>query len=102
MTDVVQPVVCESQHQKILGFLNDAKAEGVEVVTDGGVPDADAVEAAGGYYIQPTVLTNVARAIPRTSGRKRSSAPCCRSVRSRPSKKRCWKRTPPPSGSHRR
>ena len=61
MTDVVQPVVCESQHQKILGFLDQAKAAGVEVVTGGGAPDAATVGHAGGYYIQPTVLTNVAR-----------------------------------------
>jgi len=61
MTDVVQPVVCESQHQKILGFLDEAKAAGVEVVTGGGVPDAATVGHKGGYYIQPTVLTNVAR-----------------------------------------
>ena len=61
MTDVVQPVVCESQHVKILGFLEDAKAAGVEVITGGGVPDAAKVGHEGGYYIQPTVLTNVAR-----------------------------------------
>jgi len=61
MTDVVQPVVCESQHQKILGFLDEAKAVGVEVVTGGGVPDVEAVGNSGGYFIQPTVLANVAR-----------------------------------------
>ena len=61
MTDVVQPVVCESQHRKIVGFLDEAKAAGVEVLTGGGVPDAAAVGHAGGYYIQPTVLTDVAR-----------------------------------------
>lgn len=61
MTDVVQPVVCDSQHKKILGFLDAAKAEGVEVLTGGSVPDAEAVGNAGGYFIQPTVLLNVAR-----------------------------------------
>ncbi|MBQ31424.1 MAG: aldehyde dehydrogenase [Deltaproteobacteria bacterium] len=61
MTDVVQPVVCESQHKKILGFLEEAKADGVEVLTGGSVPDAATVGNSGGYFIQPTVLTNVAR-----------------------------------------
>ena len=61
MTDVVQPVVCESQHKKILGFLDEAKAAGVEVLTGGSVPDAATVGNSGGYFIQPTVLTNVAR-----------------------------------------
>jgi len=61
LSDVVQPVVCESQHRKILGFLDEAKAAGVEVVTGGGVPDAATVGHEGGYYVEPTVLTHVAR-----------------------------------------
>ena len=61
MTDVVQPVVCESQHKKVLGFLDEAKAAGVEVLTGGGVPDDAVIGTEGGYYIQPTVLTGVPR-----------------------------------------
>ena len=61
MTDVVQPVVCESQHKKILEFLNEARAAGVEFLTGGGEPDAATAGTAGGYFIQPTVLTNVPR-----------------------------------------
>jgi betaine-aldehyde dehydrogenase len=61
MTDVVQPVVCESQHKKVLGFLDEAKGAGVEVLTGGNVPDAETVGNAGGYFIQPTVLVNVER-----------------------------------------
>ena len=61
MTDVVQPVVCESQHKKVLGFLDEAKAAGVEVLTGGGIPDDAGVGTEGGYYIQPTVLTDVPR-----------------------------------------
>ena len=61
MTDVVQPVVCESQYQKVLGFLDDAKASGIEVLTGGGSPDPSAVDNAEGYFIQPTVLTDVPR-----------------------------------------
>ena len=55
MTDVVQPVVCKSQHQKVLGFLNDAKAAGMTVLTGGGAPDKP------GYFIQPTVFVDAAQ-----------------------------------------
>ena len=61
MTDVVQPVVCDSQHKKIMGFLHEAKATGVEVLTGGDVPDDATVGNSGGYFIQPTVLINVER-----------------------------------------
>ena len=61
MTDVVQPIVCESQHKKVLRFLDEAKSAGVEFLTGGNVPDAETVGNAGGYFIQPTVLVNVER-----------------------------------------
>ena len=55
MTDVVQPLVCKSQHRKVLGFLNDAKAAGVTVLTGGSAPDRP------GYFIQPTVFVDAAQ-----------------------------------------
>jgi len=61
LSDVVQPVVSEAQHGKILDFLAAARDAGVETLTGGGVPNAATVGHEGGYYIQPTVLTNVAR-----------------------------------------
>ena len=59
MTDVIQPVVSASQHEKIVGFLNEAKATGIEIYTGGEVPDPADLENSGGYFIQPTILTNV-------------------------------------------
>ena len=59
MTDVIQPVVSASQHEKIVGFLNEAKAAGIEIYTGGEVPDAADLENSGGYFIQPTILTSV-------------------------------------------
>ena len=56
MTDVIQPVVSASQHEKVLGFLNKAKAAGIEIYTGGGIPDPTVVENSGGYFIQPTIL----------------------------------------------
>ena len=59
MTDVIQPVVSASQHEKIVGFLNEAKATGIEIYTGGEVPDPADLENSGGYFIQPTILNNV-------------------------------------------
>jgi len=61
MTDVIQPVVSASQHKKIMDFLEEAKATGIEIYTGGRVPNPADVEHAGGYFIQPTILTNVPR-----------------------------------------
>ena len=55
-TDVIQPVVCKSQHEKILAFLDGARSDGIEFLCGGGVPP-DAPK--GGYFIQPTVLIDV-------------------------------------------
>lgn len=60
MTDVIQPVVCESQRKKILDALEGTKADGITVLCGGGAPpESDA--SAGGYYVQPTVLVDVPR-----------------------------------------
>ena len=61
MTDVIQPLVSASQHEKILDFLNEAKAAGIEFYTGGSVPDPADVGNLSGYFIQPTILTNVPR-----------------------------------------
>ena len=42
-------------------FLNEAEAAGIEIYTGGGVPDLADVEKSGGYFIHPTILTNVPR-----------------------------------------
>ena len=59
MTDVIQPVVSASQHEKIISFLNEAKIAGIEIYTGGEIPDPADLENSGGYFIQPTILTNV-------------------------------------------
>ena len=55
---MIQPVVSASQHEKIVGFLNEAKATGIEIYTGMKFQAAD-LENSGGYFIQPTILTNV-------------------------------------------
>jgi len=59
MTDVVQPVVCESQRIKILDALRRAEeCEDIEVLCGGGIPPESQANKSG-YYVQPTVLLDV-------------------------------------------
>lgn len=47
------PLITEAQHQRVLGFLERAYAEGVQAATGGENLDVP------GFFISPTVLTNV-------------------------------------------
>jgi acyl-CoA reductase-like NAD-dependent aldehyde dehydrogenase len=48
------PVATEPQYRKVLSFFESAAAEGATVATGG-----RAADGLGGYFVQPTVLTNV-------------------------------------------
>ena len=48
------PVATEPQYRKVLSFLESAATEGATVAVGGRADDA-----LGGYFVQPTVLTNV-------------------------------------------
>jgi aldehyde dehydrogenase (NAD+) len=48
------PLATEPQYRKVLSFFASAAAEGATVATGG-----RAEESLGGYFVQPTVLTNV-------------------------------------------
>ncbi|MGI9398065.1 MAG: aldehyde dehydrogenase family protein [Paracoccaceae bacterium] len=61
ITDVLQPIVSASQHKKIVDFLNETKAAGIKIYTGGRVPDPADVKNSNGYFIQPTILTDVPR-----------------------------------------
>ena len=61
ITDVLQPIVSASQHKKIVDFLNETKAAGIKIYTGGRVPDPADVKNSDGYFIQPTILTDVPR-----------------------------------------
>lgn len=47
------PLISESQLNRVMGFINEGRQEGVKVVTGGNRLDRP------GYFIEPTVLTNV-------------------------------------------
>jgi betaine-aldehyde dehydrogenase len=49
------PLVSAAQRQTVEGFLNDARAQGSQVVCGGGRP------AGPGYYLEPTVLLGVGK-----------------------------------------
>jgi len=52
---VMGPMISKIQRERVQGFLDRAKQQGAKILTGGGVP-------AGmdrGYYIEPTVITNV-------------------------------------------
>ena len=50
-------LISRQQHEKVLGFIASAKAEGAALVCGGKVPDTP--ELAGGFYVEPTVFADV-------------------------------------------
>ncbi|WP_030935520.1 aldehyde dehydrogenase family protein [Streptomyces sp. NRRL S-646] len=53
----IGPLVAARQRDRVLGYLDLARQEGATVRVGGGAPSAP--ELAGGYYIEPTVLTGL-------------------------------------------
>ncbi|MCW3016113.1 MAG: aldehyde dehydrogenase [Solirubrobacterales bacterium] len=51
------PVVSARQRDRILGYLEQAKADGATFALGGGVPEGE--RFAKGHWIQPTIVTNV-------------------------------------------
>jgi aldehyde dehydrogenase (NAD+) len=56
-TTDVGPVITKQQQHRILGYLQDAKAEGATAVVGGGAPQGPQFET--GNWIEPTVFTGV-------------------------------------------
>ena len=52
------PLISDEHRQKVLGFYQLAVDEGATVVTGGGVPKLSG-EAAGGYFVEPTIWTGL-------------------------------------------
>lgn len=57
MSTTMGPVINESAHRRVLGYIESAKSEGARLVTGGKCPDSDATR--GGYFIEPTVFVDV-------------------------------------------
>jgi betaine-aldehyde dehydrogenase len=54
----VGPIVSQRQHDRIMGFIESANAEGAKLLTGGGKPSNKSLH--GGLFIAPTVFDNVA------------------------------------------
>ena len=52
------PLISQEHRQKVLSYYELARREGAEVIAGGGVPDIGG-QNAGGWYIEPTVWTNL-------------------------------------------
>ena len=50
-------LVSETQHARVMGYIRSAREEGAKLVCGGGAPEDPAL--AGGYYIEPTIFTDV-------------------------------------------
>jgi betaine-aldehyde dehydrogenase len=50
-------IISQAQLDKILGYIESAKEEGAELVAGGNRPTAPVLK--GGFYVEPTVFTNV-------------------------------------------
>jgi betaine-aldehyde dehydrogenase len=53
----VGPVVSKDQYDRVMGFIESAKAEGAKLLTGGGRPDDE--KLARGFFISPTVFDGV-------------------------------------------
>ncbi|MDH6242811.1 aldehyde dehydrogenase (NAD+) [Mycobacterium sp. OTB74] len=56
---LVGPVISAAQQQRVLDACAQARRDGAEITTGGGPFEALAPELAGGFYVQPTVITGV-------------------------------------------
>jgi aldehyde dehydrogenase (NAD+) len=54
-SNVMGPLISESQRKRVLGYIEKGREQGCDVVLGGGVPS----HLPKGYFVEPTVLTNV-------------------------------------------
>src|SRR5205823_164510 len=55
------PLVSRDQQKRVLGYIEQGKAAKAQVVVGGGAPDGS---LADGFFVQPTVFTNVTNTMP--------------------------------------
>jgi aminomuconate-semialdehyde/2-hydroxymuconate-6-semialdehyde dehydrogenase len=68
------PLISEEHRQKVLSYYARALAEGATILTGGGIPDVPEM-LAGGFWIEPTIWTNVPADA--TIMREEIFGPCC-------------------------
>lgn len=68
------PMVSAQQREKVLGYYDQAKALGANIITGGGVPKMPA-EFANGYWVEPTIWTGLGEDSPII--KEEIFGPCC-------------------------
>lgn len=71
----VGPITTMAQREKVLGYIEIAKAEGAKLLLGGGRPDDPGL--GGGWFVQPTIFGEVSNSM--RIARRKSSARCSRS-----------------------
>ncbi|PZU51248.1 MAG: 2-hydroxymuconic semialdehyde dehydrogenase [Sphingomonas sp.] len=68
------PLISAAHRAKVLSYYEQARADGAEIVTGGGIPDMPGT-LAGGFWIEPTIWTG----LPESSAviREEIFGPCC-------------------------
>lgn len=56
-TNELGPIVSKRQYERIMGYIEGAKSEGIKLVTGGGQPDDKLLK--DGFFIAPTIFDNV-------------------------------------------
>ena len=73
-TTTLGPMVSRQQQEKVLSYYQQAREEGADIITGGGIPQAPD-ELSGGFWVEPTIWTG----LPETSpvNREEIFGPCC-------------------------
>lgn len=58
-TTTMGPLVSKTHRDKVLNYFNKARDEGATIVTGGGVPDGLPKELKDGFWVQPTIWTDL-------------------------------------------
>jgi aminomuconate-semialdehyde/2-hydroxymuconate-6-semialdehyde dehydrogenase len=70
----IGPLISEEHRQKVLGYYEQALAEGATVITGGGIPDVGSASSEG-FWIEPTIWTGLSHDA--AVMREEIFGPCC-------------------------
>ena len=73
-TTTLGPMISQQQREKVLSYYQQAREEGAEIITGGGMPQV-ADELDGGFWVEPTIWTGLPESSP--VNREEIFGPCC-------------------------
>lgn len=56
-TTDIGPIISEKQRQRVMSYIKSGAEQGARIATGGRIPDAP--ELSGGFFVEPTIFTNV-------------------------------------------